>query len=338
MTAPTACAHPNAETERLFDALDPATGDAFVIVRCRECDLAQTAPAPSPAELDGYYPKGYHSTTKRYRGGMDRVLSLVHRSRIRSLERLLGGAGSVLDIGCGPGVLLNQMRARGWKVNGTERSAAAAQQARDVFHLDVSAVDVDELVASGATFDAVVLWHVAEHLNAPGEVIRGIARLLRPGGVLLVAVPNFASPEARIGRAGWFHLDVPRHLVHFTPSTLTAMLTGAGFRPLKVSYLVPEYDLFSFVQTVENRLGLPPNLLYDVLRRPEARLKRQPSGRLAAAVAVGLAVPLSAAAVVMAPIAATARRSATIVVYGKRVAESVDLVGHGIIKRKRRSD
>jgi len=320
VTAPTACGHPGAETETLFDARDPATGDAFRIVRCRLCDLAQTAPAPSEHELDGYYPQGYHSTTKRYRGGLDRVLGMVHRSRIRAIERLAGGRGSVLDIGCGPGVLINQMRSLGWRVRGTERSPSAAQQARDVFQLDVSAVDVDELVAAGATYDAVVLWHVAEHLRAPGETIRGIARLLRPGGVLLIAVPNFGSPEARIGRAGWFHLDVPRHLVHFTPATLTAILEDAGFRPAKVSYLVPEYDLFSFIQTVENRLGLPPNLLYDVLRRPEARLRRGQNGRLQAGLAVGLAVPLTAAAMVIAPIAAAARRSATIAVYAVRTS------------------
>jgi SAM-dependent methyltransferase len=320
VTAPTACGHPGAETETLFDARDPATGDAFRIVRCRLCDLAQTAPAPSEQELDGYYPQGYHSTTKRYRGGLDRVLGMVHRSRIRAIERLAGGRGSVLDIGCGPGVLINQMRSLGWGVRGTERSPSAAQQARDVFHLDVSAVDVDELVAAGATYDAVVLWHVAEHLRAPGETIRAIARLLRPGGVLLIAVPNFGSPEARIGRAGWFHLDVPRHLVHFTAATLTAILEDAGFRPAKVSYLVPEYDLFSFIQTVENRLGLPPNLLYDVLRRPEARLRRGQNGRLQAGLAVGLAVPLTAAAMVIAPIAAAARRSATIAVYAVRTS------------------
>jgi SAM-dependent methyltransferase len=318
MTALAACGHPSTESETLFDANDPATGDAFMIVRCRRCGLAQTTPAPSDAELDRYYPQGYHSTTKRYRGGMDRILSMVHRSRIRAIERLLGGTGSVLDIGCGPGVLINQMRSRGWQVRGTERSPSAAQQARDVFHLDVGAVDVDELVAAGATFDAVILWHVAEHLHAPGETVRGIARLLRSGGVLLIAVPNFGSPEASIGRAGWFHLDVPRHLVHFTPSTLAAILDAAGFRPAKFTHLVPEYDLFSFVQTAENRLGLPPNLLYDVLRRPEARLRRQQSGRLLAGVAVGLAVPLSIAAAVVAPIAAAARRSATIAVYAVR--------------------
>lgn len=318
MTTAPVCGHPSTALVRLFDADDPATGDSFGIARCAHCNLAQTVPAPSPTELDRYYPRGYHSTTKRYRGGMDRVLGLVHRSRIRSIERLLGGIGSVLDIGCGPGVLLNQMRRRGWSTRGTERSPWAAQQARDVLHLDVRAQDVDELVTEGVTFDTVVLWHVAEHLHAPLETIRGIARLLRPGGILLIAVPNFGSPEARIGRSKWFHLDVPRHLVHFTPATLGAMLGAAGFETVKVTHLVPEYDLFSFVQTMENRMGLPPNLLYDVLRKSEARLREGRSGALSAVVAVGLAAPLTVAAAMIAPLAATARRSATIAVYAVR--------------------
>jgi SAM-dependent methyltransferase len=311
----TACGHPESELVWLFDASDPGTGDPFTIARCGTCALVQTVPAPSVTELDRYYPRGYHATTKRYRVGMDGVLSFVHRSRIRSLERLVGGPGRVIDIGCGPGVVLNQMRSRGWTVRGTERSPSAAQQARDVFHLDVRAMDVSDVVAEGAVFDAVVLWHVAEHLPRPLATIREIARLLGPGGVLLIAVPNFASPEARLGRSRWFHLDVPRHLVHFTPATLGAMLADAGFEQAKVTHLVPEYDLFSFVQTVENRLGLPPNLLYDMLRKSEARLRESRAGALAAAVALGLAVPLSVAAAVFAPLAAATRRSATIAVY-----------------------
>jgi uncharacterized membrane protein YphA (DoxX/SURF4 family) len=81
---------------------------------------------------------------------------------------------------------------------------------------------------------------------------------------------------------------------------------------------VPEYDLFSFVQTIENRLGLPANLLYDVLRRTEARLRQRRAGPVAAGIAVALAVPLSIAAGLMTPLAAALGRSATIAVYAVR--------------------
>src|SRR5208283_4462177 len=107
--------HPGAKTQRLFGATDPVTEDRFEIVRCSECGLARTDPQPSAAELDRYYPPGYHGETKRYRLNLDSALSVVHRSRIRRIERLTGGPGRVLDIGCGPGWFLDQMRRRGWE-------------------------------------------------------------------------------------------------------------------------------------------------------------------------------------------------------------------------------
>lgn len=313
--------HGSADVQQLFVASDPVTGDQFNIVRCVECSLVRTDPQPSPSELDRYYPSGYHSSTKRYLFGLDRSLSLVHQARIRRIERLTGGPGSALDVGCGPGWFLAHMRQRGWQTRGTERSANAAQQARDGLGLDVRAQDLDELVAEGASFDAVVLWHVAEHMSDPAETIRDIARLLRPGGVAMISVPNFGSPEARIGRARWFHLDVPRHLYHFTPDTLKNLLIEAGLEPREEVHVAPEYDIFSFVQTAQNRIGLPANLLYDVLRRREARLAH-PAVRSALSIfAVTAAVPLTLAALLWAPLAATLGCSATITIFAQRPVE-----------------
>ena len=257
-----------ATAQHLWRASDPVTGDRFDIMRCTVCGLAWTDPQPAANELDRYYPDGYHASSKRYRLSLDRTLSVIHRARIRRIERLAGGPGRVVDVGCGPGWFLDQMRRRGWETRGTERSAAAAQHARDVLNLDVRAQDLDDLAAEGISYDAVVLWHVAEHVPDPATTLVKIARLLRPGGVLMIAVPDFGSPEARIGKAGWFHLDVPRHMFHFTSDTLINLLRAAGLEPREVVHVAPEYDLFSFVQTAQNRLGLPPNLLYDVLRRP----------------------------------------------------------------------
>ncbi len=302
----------------LFGAVDPVTRDPFDIVECSSCGLARTDPRPEADELDRYYPSGYHSRAKRYLFGLDRSLSLVHRTRIRQIEQLLGSPGSVLDIGCGPGWFLNSMRRRGWTTRGTERSVSAARQAREVLNLDVRAEEIGDLLAQGATFDAVVLWHVAEHLQDPGAALRDVADLLRPGGVVMIGVPNFGSLEARIARAGWFHLDVPRHLFHFTPSTLKALVEAAGLKIEIMARSAPEYDIFSFVQSVENRMGLPFNLLYDTLRRREARLNHPVAAPSRSFAALAAAVPLALLGALWTPLAAKSRCSATMTIYARR--------------------
>jgi 2-polyprenyl-3-methyl-5-hydroxy-6-metoxy-1,4-benzoquinol methylase len=315
--------HPGAEAQALFSAADPISREGFEVVQCPDCSLARTSPQPSPDELDRYYPAGYHGASKRYRLGLDRSLSVIHRNRIRRIERLTGGPGRVLDVGCGPGRLLDQMRRRGWETRGTERSAGAAQVARDVLNLDVRAQDLDELLAEGVSYDAVVLWHVAEHVHDPATTLLNIARLLRPGGVLMVAVPNFGSPEAKIGKSAWFHLDVPRHLFHFTPATLRNLLVEAALEPREVVHAAPEYDILSFVQTMQNRIGLPANLLYDVLRRPQARLTHLGGSSLLSLVAVASSFPLALAGFLWAPVAAALGLSATITIYAQRPATVV---------------
>lgn len=310
------------KTQRLFGATDPVTGDRFEIVRCTACGLARTDPQPSAAELDRYYPSGYHGESKRYRLSLDSGLSAVHRARISRIEKLTGGPGRVLDVGCGPGRFLDQMRRRGWETRGTERSASAAKQAREAMKLDVRAQDLEELIAEGVSYDAVVLWHVAEHVHDPATTLRDVATLLRPGGVLMIAVPNFASPEARVSKAGWFHLDVPRHLFHFTPVTLRNLLVAASLEPRETVRLAPEYDIFSLVQTAENCSGLPANLLYDVLRRREAWLSHERIRSLLSVAAVAYAIPLTVVALAWTPLAAALGRSATITIYAQRPMEA----------------
>ncbi len=310
--------HSGTKAQRLFGACDPITGNRFEIVECAECGLARTAPQLSPDELDRYYPLSYYGASQRYRLHLDRSLSLVDRARIQRIERMTGGPGRVLDVGCGPGWFLRQMRRRGWETRGTERSAGAAQHARNVLNLDVRAQNLDELVTEGVSYDAVVLWHVVEHMHDPTRTLHDVARVLRPGGVLMIAVPDFRSLEARIGKAGWFHLDVPRHLFHFTFATLTNFLADAGLEPREVVHIVPEYDVFSFVQTLQNIMGFPFNLLYGIVRRRQARLTHTRQYLLLSVIAVISAVPLTLIGLVWAPVAAALGCSATITIYAQR--------------------
>jgi len=217
--------------------------------------------------------------------------------------------------------VLNQLRKRGWKVQGTELNDASAAFAREVLGLPVRTGELTSLHFPDAHFDVVILWHVLEHLHEPQTVLDEVARILRPGGVLLVAVPNFQSFEAKLTRNHWFHLDVPRHLIHFTPRTLQRSLAQAGLGLYRITYFAPEYDFFSFVQSALNQLGLRQNLLYDLLRGRGAHSGRAPQRRrnqVQAAASLLLSLPLGLISLPAIALVTTLRRGATMTVYARK--------------------
>ena len=268
------CPHPSEHCRTLFPATDYISGDAFEIVRCAQCDAVMTRPVPRAEELGRYYPKVYYRSSDgtRFPGAVEFLQRLLYASRARQVERMLGGrAGRVLDVGCGPGWLLKAFERRGWEAKGTELSVEAAAFAREGLGLDVESRELEDLAFPEDSFDAVILWHVLEHLPAPEAVLREVARILKPGGVLFLGVPNWGSPESQSSGPAWFQLDVPRHLNHFTAERLEGLLEANGFHLRRRRFLAPEFDFFSFVQTALNRLGLPHNLLYTMLRRGDGK-------------------------------------------------------------------
>ena len=313
------CTHPADRLETLFLARDYVTGDPFEIRRCRACGLALTWPAPSPSEMGRYYPDAYFGEAgeKRFVGPVEGLQRALYGSRACRVEMAAGGhPGRVLDVGCGRGFLLDAFRRRGWTVEGTEISEASSAHAREVLGIPVHVGSLESLDLPAESFDAVTLWHVLEHVTDPGVLLGEIHRILRPGGVLLVSVPNFGSPEARASGAGWFHLDVPRHLVHFTPESLESSLRDAGIEPLESSWFAPEFDAFSFVQSTLNRLGLRQNALYDVLRGRAAKLGK--GGGATAAASVALAGPLGMLSLPVTLIASLAGAGSTLTVLARR--------------------
>jgi SAM-dependent methyltransferase len=270
--------------------------------------------------MSAYYPAAYYGTaaSRRFPAAVEWLQRVLYGGRARAVERLAGGKGRVLDIGCGRGFLLDAFRRRGWSVQGTELDDRSAAHAREVLGLEVETGLPEEWPWPDGHFDAVVMWHVLEHLHEPRLALERARRLLRPRGVLMVGVPNFGSAEARLAGAGWFHLDVPRHVVHLTTEWLEGALDAAGFETRWRSFFAPEFDAFSFVQSAENRLGLRQNLLYDVLRGRGAKLLPGGAGRLQAAAAVVLAVPLGIAAAPATAALSLARRGSSVTFYAVR--------------------
>ena len=129
-------------------------------------------------------------------------------------------------------------------------------------------------------WSAVIFWHSLEHLRQPVRALRHAADLLVPGGVLIIAVPNAASLQARLFGDRWLALDLPRHLVHITPPALLSQLTTWGSGSSKSSYLRGGQVLFGWLHGLVGRLPGHPDL-YDAIRRTKpARLAQSPAFRL----------------------------------------------------------
>jgi SAM-dependent methyltransferase len=136
----------------------------------------------------------------------------------------------LLDIGCGNGCFLLQMQTLGWEVSGIEPDPKAAAAAT-ASGLNVKVGLLQDHSLPEAHYDAVSLNHVIEHLHDPVATLRICRKILKPGGSVFIATPNFAAGGHRLFGSDWFPLDPPRHLVLFTPESLRRALRTAGLEP-----------------------------------------------------------------------------------------------------------
>jgi 2-polyprenyl-3-methyl-5-hydroxy-6-metoxy-1,4-benzoquinol methylase len=135
----------------------------------------------------------------------------------------------LLDIGCGNGTFLKAVRSLGFTPHGMDASGLAVEIARKESGCPVRQGEIGSGVWDGYRFDYVTMFHVLEHHPDPRLTLRYVGELLRPGGVLVVQVPNVSSIQARVFSARWYGLDVPRHLINYTPEGLALLLEEAGF-------------------------------------------------------------------------------------------------------------
>ncbi len=253
------CAAPNATV--LCTERDLALGvpGRFPLSRCERCGLLYQNPRVRRDQLDRMYPADYPPHARdpdlgrvlRDRSpGLRRLLArrlgyahlgagrvgLADRMRTRRRRRKIlrnfppwTGGGRPLDVGCATGRFLQQMAAVGRRPSGIELDPEAAAKARTVT-ADVTVGEPAEVSLPPASFDLVTAFHVVEHLADPASALRNMLGWLAPGGLLIVEVPNVGGwGGTRFGRH-WSGLDFPRHLIHFTPVTMRALVERCGGR------------------------------------------------------------------------------------------------------------
>ena len=225
----------NKRFEKVMTCTDHyATNEPFDICRCMSCGFLFTQDVPDESEIGRYYESpDYISHTDTRKGLANRLYHYVRQYMLRRkahlIKRCCGlSRGRLLDIGTGTGYFPHFMSQRGWRIFAIEKSPQARAFARERFGLEVDAPE-----ALGGyeekSFDVVTLWHVMEHLQHLNETWERLYSLLDERGILVVAVPNPTSFDARYYKERWAAYDVPRHLWHFAPAVMQQFGAKHGF-------------------------------------------------------------------------------------------------------------
>ena len=201
------------------------SGQEFMLVECADCKLRLTQDVPDREHIGPYYQSTdyiSHSNTKK--GFINRIYHLVRKRTLKSKRKLIEKSvdapnGRILDIGAGVGAFVSEMKKHGWQITGLEPDAGARERARQDFGITLMDMDALNKLPS-ASFDAITLWHVLEHIHPLNDYMTEFRRLLAPGAALFIAVPNYTSYDAAFYGPSWAAYDVPRHLYHFSPLSM----------------------------------------------------------------------------------------------------------------------
>lgn len=227
----------------LFSATDHlVSGNSFVIRRCNSCSFCFTCDPPSEKEIGRYYiSEDYISHSDKKQSLSEHLYHLARNYMLGRKHRLVTAvtrmdSGTLLDAGSGTGYFASFMQKKGWQVTGIELSEQARNYSVSRFGIHAVAPDV-LMDIPGKSADCITFWHVLEHLHDPVMWLREAGRILKDEGKCLIALPNMASSDAHWFGSRWAALDVPRHLWHFAPATMTRFVSDNGFTCRKIRAL-----------------------------------------------------------------------------------------------------
>jgi 2-polyprenyl-3-methyl-5-hydroxy-6-metoxy-1,4-benzoquinol methylase len=285
----------SAETAACFSGRDRLFGLAqgqFQLLRCLSCKCMFLHPFPEDAALASFYPQKYwvseESTEqkgwvqlfqrfeKAYREFvvadhvrfLDQSARKNHARKNHARENRAQGK-SLLDIGCGSGTFLHVAQSHGFFPHGMDMSPQAVEIAKKQYGFTVRQGEIGSRIWDDCRFDFITMFHVLEHLTDPRLALEYAADLLQPRGILIIQVPNISSIQARLFGKLWYGLDVPRHVINFTPKALKFLLQETGF----------EFRLTSRFSLRDNPASIASSLVpwLDPIRRKVRSVNAHPA-------------------------------------------------------------
>ena len=234
------------------------TKEDFHICECLNCGLLYTMPRPSKDKIGAYYKsEEYYSHQENTKGFIPKVYEKVKKVNLKHKYNLATNGlpvGKMLDIGCGVGDFLHTAEMHGWECTGVEPSEDAKAIAQKRMHGEIFSSEELENMPDGS-FDLITMWHVLEHVDDLKWQVEQLHRLIKPNGRVVIALPNYKSYDGQYYKELWAAYDVPRHLNHFSKTTLTKIFKTNGLELIKmdklrwdayyISYMSEQYKLHS---------------------------------------------------------------------------------------------
>src|SRR5262245_13847899 len=225
---------------------------SFSVAVCGGCGVLRTLPVLSDAELSLYYPNDYWGDSRPPSSGW---IASSQREKTAFLRKCRLTHGKILDVGCGAGLFLRALDGEAWERYGVETGPEASRLAAE--GLGAARCVNRSLVGArlgAAAFDVITLWSALEHMNHPRSNLAEARRLVRPGGTIIIQVPNASSYQARIFKGNWFAFDVPRHRYHFSLPILKRVLSDTGLRIYQTTQFSKAHNSHAFRQSLKTAL------------------------------------------------------------------------------------
>ncbi len=223
----------NEQTEHYGSSRDYfLTAEPFDLIKCTHCGLIFTDPFPDENKLSDYYKsENYFSHPHKRMNLMGKMYDWVKRQNIRSKYKLIHqfkSKGRLLDIGCGSGDFIHYGKYIGWDVSGVEPDEPARKFAAEKTQKPILPPGQTDIWKAD-TFDVITLWHVLEHVYDLDKQLREISRLAKQDALIVVALPNHRSHDAKRYGEYWAAWDLPRHLYHFDQDSIRFLFEKHGY-------------------------------------------------------------------------------------------------------------
>jgi 2-polyprenyl-3-methyl-5-hydroxy-6-metoxy-1,4-benzoquinol methylase len=208
----------------------------FDIWECKNCKLRFTQDVPDVSSIGAYYQsENYISHSDTNKGFINQLYHIARKQTLTRKRKLVSSfsknvnQSTLLDIGAGTGAFVQHMQQHGWKTTGLEPDEKARERAAEIHHVELLPIEMLQNIPD-ASCDVITMWHVLEHVHALQDCLRQLKRIIKPSGFVFIAVPNYTSHDAALYQSYWAAYDVPRHLYHFSPTSMQTLLGRHTFK------------------------------------------------------------------------------------------------------------